>query len=75
MFKAPRSLGLFEKRRRNWIMAAERARWSLSGVKVITPEQMELLRWRAENARLRIECEILENRRRVTGRSQYPRSR
>jgi len=26
MFKMPRSLGLFEKTLRNWIMAAERAR-------------------------------------------------
>ena len=55
-----RELGLVEQTLRNWVKAAERGQLNPPGAKVITPEQMELSRLRAENARLRMECEILK---------------
>lgn len=55
-----RELGLVEQTLRNWVKAAERGQLNPTGAKVVTPEQMELSRLRAENARLRMECEILK---------------
>ena len=55
-----KELGLVEQTLRNWVRAASSGRLNPVGAKVVTPEQMELSRLRAENARLRMECEILK---------------
>jgi len=55
-----RELGLVEQTLRNWVKAADRGQLNPPGAKTITPEQMELSRLRAENAKLRMECEILK---------------
>ena len=54
-----RDLGLVEQTLRNWVKAAAAGKLN-SGGKVVTPEQMELSRLRAENIRLKRECEILK---------------
>ena len=38
----------------------------VAGAKVVTPEQMDLSRLRAENVRLKQECEILKKQRRTS---------
>ena len=48
---AAKELGLVEQTLRNWVQA---------GASVVTPEQMELPRLRAENVRLKRENEILK---------------
>lgn len=40
--------------------AAKAGKLNPAGAKAITPEQMELSRLRAENARLKLECTILK---------------
>jgi len=55
-----KDLGLVEQTLRNWVKAARKGKLNPAGTKVVTPEQMELSRLRAENARLRLECEILK---------------
>ena len=55
-----RELGLVERTLRNWVKAAGRGQLSPPGAKSITAEQMELSRLRAENAKLRMEFEILK---------------
>ena len=55
-----RELGLVEQTLRNWVKAAGRGQLNAPGAKIITAEQMELSRLRAENAKLRMECEILK---------------
>ena len=55
-----RELGLVEQTLRNWVKAAEQGKLNPPGGKVVTAEQMELSRLRVENARLRMECEILK---------------
>ena len=55
-----RDLGLVEQTLRNWVKAAKAGKLHAPGAKAITPEQMELSRVRAENARLRMENEILK---------------
>ena len=55
-----RELGMVEQTLRNWVRAAEKGKLNPPGAKVITPEQMELSRLRVENARLKMECEILK---------------
>jgi transposase len=42
------------------VKAAAQGKQSLPDAKVVTPEQIALSRLRAENARLRMECEILK---------------
>jgi transposase len=54
-----RALGLVEQTLRNWVKAAAKGKLH-EEVKDITPEQMELSRLRAENARLKLENEILK---------------
>ncbi len=54
-----KDLGLIEQTLRNWVKAAAAGKLNGAGTKVITPEQMELSRLRAENVRLKRECEIL----------------
>ena len=55
-----KDLGLIEQTLRNWIKAADAGKLNSAGGKVVTPEQMELSRLRAENIRLKRECEILK---------------
>jgi transposase len=55
-----RELGLVDQTLRNWVKAAKRGKLNTPGSKAVTPEQMELSRVRAENARLRMENEILK---------------
>ena len=53
-------LSISEQALRNWVKAAEVGKLNGAGSKVVTPEQMELSRLRAENIRLKRECEILK---------------
>ncbi len=53
-----RDLGLVEQTLRNWVKAAKAGKVHAPGAKTVSPEQMELSRVRAENARLRMELEI-----------------
>ena len=55
-----KELGLSDQTMRNWVKAAAEGRLSGSGSKVVTPEEMELSRLRAENLRLKRENEILK---------------
>lgn len=57
-----KDLGLIKQALRNWVKAAAAGKLNGAGAKVITPEQMELSRLRAENVRLKRECEILKRR-------------
>ena len=57
--KAARELGMIEQTLRNWVKAAKAGKLNASD-KGVTPEQMELSRVRAENARLKMENEILK---------------
>ena len=59
--QAARALGLVEQSLRNWVKLAAQGKLH-EGTKDITPEQMELSRLRAENARLKLENEILKSR-------------
>jgi len=52
--------GLIEQTLRNWVKAAKAGKLNPPGAKKVTPEQMELSRVRSENARLRMENEILK---------------
>ena len=55
-----KELGLVEQTLRNWVKAADAGKLNAAGGKVVTQEQMELSRLRAENIRLKRECEILK---------------
>jgi transposase len=55
---AARELGMSIQTLRNWLKAAEAGKLSGRGARVVTPEQMELSRLRAENKRLQMELEI-----------------
>ena len=57
---AARELGLIDQTLRNWVKAADAGKLSGAGIRPVTPEQMELSRVRAENARLKREVEILK---------------
>uniref|UniRef100_UPI0007343E67 transposase n=1 Tax=Tepidimonas taiwanensis TaxID=307486 RepID=UPI0007343E67 len=56
---AARELGLVAQTLRNWVKAAEAGKLVGAGSKPVTPELMELSRLRAENARLKMQLEIL----------------
>jgi len=57
--KVCRELGLSDQTLRNWVKAA--AEGNLNGAgRMVTPEEMELSRLRAENPRLKRENEILK---------------
>jgi transposase len=58
--KAAKELGLSEQTLRNWVKAAAAGKLKGAGSKVVTPEQMELSRLRAENVRLKRENEIIK---------------
>jgi len=55
-----KELGLVEQTLRNWVKAAKAGKLNAPGARAITPEEMELSRVRAENARLRMELEIIK---------------
>lgn len=57
---AAKELGLSDQSLRNWVKAAKAGKLKGAGSKVVTPEQMELSRLRAENARLKRENEIIK---------------
>jgi transposase len=57
---AAKELGLVEQTLRNWVKAAAAGKLKGAGSKVVTPEQMELSRLRAENVRLKRENEIIK---------------
>ena len=58
---AARELGLVAQTLRNWVkVTAAGGQPSAPGAKSITPEEMELSRLRAENARLKMHVEILK---------------
>jgi transposase len=57
---AARELGLVAQTLRNWAKAASGGKVQAPGAKVVTPEEMELSRLRAENARLKMHVEILK---------------
>ena len=57
---AARELGLVAQTLRNWAKAAAGGKVQAPGAKVVTPEEMELSRLRAENARLKMHVEILK---------------
>jgi transposase len=56
-----KQLGLGDQTLRNWIKASAAGRLKGANGKVVTPEQMELSRLRAEVARLKRENEIVKN--------------
>ncbi|MBB3262137.1 transposase [Paraburkholderia bannensis] len=53
-----RELGMSTQTLRHWLKASEAGKLNGPGAKVITAEQMELSRLRAENKRLQMELEI-----------------
>ncbi len=55
-----KELGLIEQTLRNWVKAHDAGKLNGPGTKLVTPEQMELSRVRAENVRLKRENEILK---------------
>jgi transposase len=61
MRKVAREIGIPEQSVRNWVKAqAEGKLGTAEKGKPITPDQMEISRLRAENARLKMEAEILK---------------
>jgi transposase len=58
---AANELGLVEQTLRNWAKLAQAGKLVGAGAKPVTPEQMELSRLRAENARLKMHVDILKN--------------
>lgn len=61
MRKVAREIGIPEQSVRNWVKAqAEGKLGTVEKGKPITPDQMEISRLRAENARLKMEAEILK---------------
>ena len=57
---AAKELGLVEQTLRNWVKASAAGKLTTPGAKLVTPEQMELSRLRAENARLKMHVDILK---------------
>lgn len=55
-----KELGMSEQTLRNWVKAAGDGKLIGAGGKAVTPEQMELSRLRAENARLKRDMEIVK---------------
>ncbi len=57
---AAKELGLVEQTLRNWVKASAAGKLTAAGAKPVTPEQMELSRLRAENARLKMHVDTLK---------------
>ena len=55
-----KELGLSDQTVRNWVKAAAEGKLNGAGGRIVTPEEMELSRLRAENLRLKRENEILK---------------
>lgn len=55
-----RELSISDQTLRNWVKAFDAGKLNGPEAKVVTPEQMELSRVRAENVRLRRELEIVK---------------
>ena len=55
-----KDLGLSDQTLRNWVKASAAGRLNGAGAKMVTPEEMELSRLRAENLRLKRELEIIK---------------
>ena len=55
-----RDLGVSDQTLRNWVKASSAGQLNAPGAKPVTPEQIELSRLRAENARLKMHVEILK---------------
>jgi transposase len=55
-----KELGLSDQTLRNWVKAAAEGKLNGAGGRMVTPEEMELSRLRAENLRLKRENEILK---------------
>ena len=55
-----KELGLSDQTVRTWVKAAAEGKLAGAGGRVVTPEEMELSRLRAENLRLKRENEILK---------------
>ena len=55
-----KELGVSDQTVRNWVKAAAEGKLAGAGGRVVTPEEMELSRLRAENLRLKRENEILK---------------
>lgn len=55
-----KELGIGDQTLRNWVKVFDEGKLNGVGAKVVTAEQMELSRVRAENARLRMEVTILK---------------
>ena len=72
--QAARALGLVEQTLRNWVKLAAQGKLH-EGAKDITPEQMELSRLRAENARLKLENEIPQRKAAVAKYNSSPKGR
>ena len=53
-------LGMSDQTLRNWVKAASAGKLNGAGSKAVTPEDMELSRLRAENAKLKRENEIIK---------------
>ena len=60
LIESARELGLSDQTVRNWVKAAAEGKLNGAGSRVVTPEEMELSRLRAENLRLKRENEILK---------------
>lgn len=55
-----KELGMSSQTLRYWVKASNEGRLNGAGTKVVSPEQMELSRLRAENIHLKRETEILK---------------
>lgn len=55
-----KELGLADQTLRNWVKSAGQGKLKGAGGKIVTPEEMELSRLRAEVARLKRENEIIK---------------
>src|ERR1700722_14777422 len=58
------TLGLVQQTLHNWVKADREGKLVGAGAKPVSPEQMELARWRGEVSRLKMERDILKNIRR-----------
>lgn len=63
-------LGITETTLLNWRKAERDGKWVPGTAPQVTPEQMELSRVRAENARLKMDLEILKKPRRTLPRNR-----
>ena len=55
-----KELGISDQTLRNWVKLAVQGKLKGAGARVVTPEEMELSRLRAENVRLKRENEIIK---------------